>query len=104
MSDLGSGIPIGFGAGFGSGIAVGTASGMRRAKEDMARCIREYAATGSITVKDREGRTIGIEEFIQEITKSSGCGFDNKRKIAVVVAIGLLAAGLLVFYLFYRSM
>ncbi len=104
MSDIAGGIPIGFGAGFGAGIGVGSATGMKRAKEDTARCIREYAATGSILIKDNEGRSIGIEEFIREVTETRACGFDKKRKIAVLAAIGILAAGLLVFYLFYRSM
>jgi len=89
------------GAGFASGLAAGISSGRSKTRTEIA----EYIALNGFTIHDSQGRTVGIDECLDEALNTPfGAGtsqHDNKLKV-IGILIGLVALGLLSLFLLMR--
>ena len=96
--DFGGGFATGIGAGIGSGMAIGVSEGRKRVR----RQIREYVDSQGITVLDRFGKPIKLEEFLDEACgPSQQCCSRNKAWLWAVLVLGVAAAAGVVVYLNY---
>jgi hypothetical protein len=94
IMSFGGGMAAGMGAGIGCGIAIGIASGRKKAAED----IRYHIESNGITIADRSGNPIKVDQFLERAISESGLGNDKSNVAAVkwlLVLLGLLIFGVL---------
>jgi hypothetical protein len=78
------------GAGMGAGIAIGMTSGQKKAVSQ----IRDYLVTHELTVHDRAGKEVLLDEVLDDAVGSQCCATGGWR---AAVGIAVLLVGLLVF-------
>ena len=98
---FGAGMAAGMGAGIGSGIAIGVASGRQRAISD----IRNHIERNNITLLDRQGSPVKVDQFLEDAAGQSSCQNPNATaKVILLVTVGLLLFGLAAALAFYLRM
>ncbi len=91
------GMSCGFGAGFSSGIGAGMAAGRKKAREE----ISQYAMSNRLTLKDRRGKTVPIEQLFDAALGSGFGAAGSKKQMAVMaVILGVLVVAGLVLFLY----
>lgn len=82
--EFGGGLATGIAVGIGSGIASGVATG----RSQLRKQIRSHIDESGITIQDRFGKPIKLDEFLEE-----ACG-PEKADCSKTKAWGFVAAGL----------
>ena len=95
MSNMATGIPVGLAIGIGAGFA----SGKKQARDEIEKNVREFLLNHTITIKDQNGQSLSIDEFIITILKEAGMG--KKVKLGIIIGVSVLVLGLAAFLLFY---
>ncbi len=67
---FGGGMAAGMGAGIGAGIAIGVSGGRKRAASEL----REHIEKNGITILDRQGKPIKIEQLVDDALGQRCCG------------------------------
>ena len=94
---FGAGMGAGMGAGIGTGLAIGMSSGKKQARDE----IRRHLHANGLTIHDRSGKEVDLEEVLGDIAVDE-CTGKNVRTISVVLAIllGVFAGGLALYLIF----
>lgn len=88
------GMSCGFGGGFSSGIGAGIAAGRKKAREEIC----EYALAHRLSVQDRRGKTIPLNQFLDKAMGAGSLG-GKKTSAVAVVALGIVLLAALILFL-----
>ncbi len=95
MSNMATGIPVGLAIGIGAGIA----SGKKQAREAIKKNIHEFLLTHTVDIKDRNGQSLSIDQFIRIVFKEPE--MTKNTRLAVILGVSVLLLGIAFFLFFY---